>query len=303
MFINFTSLIIPTRNRFSNLYNTLLGLKEFKLKFVEIIVVDSSDKFIADIRKICRNFNVKLLFSKPSSALQRNIGLSKISKKSKYVMFLDDDITFFKDSFSNMNYAIKKYSGINSQIAGYGFNHIEIKNYDYISFLKKSSISRMLNLYSNQAGKVMKNGWHTKINNLTKDLFVDWLHTAATVYELKKIKNISFDESFGQYSYLEDLDFSYRVSSNFKLILIAKAKFLHPNNINREGFSFGQLEILNRYAFVKKNNLNIKLFYFSCFIRSLISLFGIFRFNLKSISRSAGNIIGISKCFFIKKII
>jgi GT2 family glycosyltransferase len=161
----------------------------------------------------------------------------------------------------------------------------------------------MLNLYSNQAGKVMKNGWHTKINNLNKDLFVDWLHTAATVYELKKIKKILFDESFGQYSYLEDLDFSYRVSSNFKLILIAKAKFLHPNNINREGFSFGELEILNRYVFVKKNNLNIKLFYFSSFIKSLISLFGIFRFNLKSISRSAGNIIGISKCLFIKKII
>ena len=296
MFTNFTSLVIPTRNRFVNLYNTLSRLKEFKLKFLEIIVVDSSDKFTKEIRKICRIFNVKLYFSRPSSALQRNIGLSKISKKSKYVMFLDDDIIFLKYSFSNMNYAIKKYSRIDSQIAGYGFNHIGIKKYDYISFLKKSVISKMLNLYSNQAGKVMRNGWHTKINNLTKDIFVDWLHTAATIYELKKIPKILFDESFGRYSYLEDVDFSYRVSSNFKLILVANARFLHPNSIDRDGFSFGELEILNRYKFVRKNNLNIKLFYLSSFIRFLISLLGIFRFNFKSISRSAGNIFAISKC-------
>ena len=301
MFTNFTSLVIPTRNRFINLYSTLSKLKEFKLKFAEIIVVDSSDKFTREIKKICRIFNVKLYFSRPSSALQRNIGLSKISKKSKYIMFLDDDIIFFKNSFSNMNYAIKKYSNINSKIAGYGFNHIEINKYDYISFLKKSAISRMLNLYSNREGEVMKNGWHTKINNLKKDIFVDWLHTAATIYELKKIKKTLFDESFGRYSYLEDLDFSYRVSSNFKLILVAKAKFLHPNNISREGFYFGELEILNRYKFVKKNNLNIKLFYLSSIIRFLISLFGLFRFNLKSISRSAGNLIAVSKCLFFKK--
>jgi glycosyltransferase involved in cell wall biosynthesis len=303
MFTNFTSLVIPTRNRLVNLYNTLSRLKEFKLKFLEIIVVDSSDKFTKEIRKICRIFNVKLYFSRPSSALQRNIGLSKISKKSKYVMFLDDDIIFFKNSFSKMNYAIKKYGSINSKIAGYGFNHIEINKYDYISFLKKSAISRMLNLYSNHAGKVKKNGWHTKINNLKKDTFVEWLHTAATIYDLKKIKKILFDESFGRYSYLEDLDFSYRVSSNFKLILVAQAKFLHPNNISREGLYFGELEILNRYKFVKKNNLNIKLFYLSSIIRFLISLFGLFRFNLKSISRATGNVIAISKCLIFKKII
>jgi len=303
MFTNFTSLVIPTRNRFINLYNTLSRLKEFKLKFLEIIVVDSSDKFTKEIGKICRIFNVKLYFSRPSSALQRNIGLSKISKKSKYVMFLDDDIIFFKNSFSKMNYAIKKYGSINYKIAGYGFNHIEINKYDYISFLKKSAISRMLNLYSNHAGKVMKNGWHTKINNLKKDTFVEWLHTAATIYDLKKIKKILFDESFGRYSYLEDLDFSYRVSSNFKIILVAQAKFLHPNNISREGLYFGELEILNRYKFVKKNNLNIKLFYLSSIIRFLISLFGLFRFNLKSISRATGNVIAISKCLIFKKII
>jgi len=299
MFTHLTSLIIPTRNRHDNLYNTLSRLKELKLKFNEILVIDSYEKYKKKIIKICKNFNAKIYFSKPSSALQRNIGLRKVSNKSKYVMFLDDDIIFFEDSFLKMNETIKKFKKIKNYIAGYGFNYIDLNNFDYLSFIKKNFFSKMLNIYSDEEGKVMRNGWHTKISNVKKNKFVEWLHTAATVYELKKISGIEFDESLGQYSYLEDLDFSYRVNSKFHLYLVSKAKFLHPNNINRSGFVFGKLEIMNRYKFVRKNNLDLKLFYFSSLVRLLISLSGILKFDFKSISRSAGNLIGISKCLLV----
>jgi hypothetical protein len=195
-----------------------------------------------------------------------------------------------------MNEVIKKMSKSDNHIAGFGFNQIDASKSDFLTLLKKSFFSKKFNLYSDADGKVMKNGWHTKINNLKKDKFVQWLHTAATIYELKKINKIKFDEELGEYSYLEDLDFSYRVNCRFKLLLVAGAKFLHRNNIARNSFAFGKLEIQNRYRFVKKNNLNIKLFYISSLIRFIISLSGIIKFNFKLVLRSVGNLAGISKC-------
>jgi glycosyltransferase involved in cell wall biosynthesis len=96
MFTKHTSLVIPTRNRNNFLLKTLNQLKNFKIKFKEILVIDSSDKFDKlFFKEICNKFSVKFYRSKPSTSMQRNIGLKLRNKKSKFVMFLDDDIIFY----------------------------------------------------------------------------------------------------------------------------------------------------------------------------------------------------------------
>ena len=58
MFTKKTTLIIPTRNRFNLLVKTLKNLKSLKIKFNEILVIDSSDKFDHEkIKKFQRNFH------------------------------------------------------------------------------------------------------------------------------------------------------------------------------------------------------------------------------------------------------
>jgi glycosyltransferase involved in cell wall biosynthesis len=102
MFTSKTGLIIPTRNRPKELYSTLDFFLKKKIKFFKIIVVDSSDKnFKKEIINICNKFSINLCFSKPSTSKQRNIGLKKIIKKKlKFIMFLDDDLMFYKNSFN-----------------------------------------------------------------------------------------------------------------------------------------------------------------------------------------------------------
>jgi glycosyltransferase involved in cell wall biosynthesis len=111
MFTIRTGLIIPTRNRPKNLYFTLRYLKINKINFFKIIVVDSSDNNLRiEIKTICNKFNVELYFSKPSTSQQRNLGLEKLmSNKLEYIMFLDDDLKFYKNSFKSMDSNIKKY--------------------------------------------------------------------------------------------------------------------------------------------------------------------------------------------------
>ena len=108
------------------------------------------------------------------------------------------------------------------------------------------------------------------------------------------IKNKLFTSSFGEYSYLEDLEFSLNVARLKKYYLLSsKAKFKHPINIDRSSFIFGKIEILNRYHIIKKYKLSKTHFFTNVFFRFMISLSKIVILNLNSFKRALGNIYGL----------
>ena len=55
MFTKKTSLVIPTKNRPKLLNEMLLQIKNFKVKFKEILIIDSSDKKFKPLIK--KNFS------------------------------------------------------------------------------------------------------------------------------------------------------------------------------------------------------------------------------------------------------
>ena len=58
---------------------------------------------------LIKKLNARIVNSLPSTAGQRNLGLNLLKRDSKYVLFLDDDIVFYKNSFLHMDKVIKKY--------------------------------------------------------------------------------------------------------------------------------------------------------------------------------------------------
>jgi len=300
MFEKNTSVIIPTRNRLKFITRILTQIKLLKLNFHEILVVDSSEKKIAFlIKKICNKYNFKYYHTKAGTSYQRNYGLKKRTKKH-FVMFLDDDIIFLKKAFFEMNKVITKYQN-DINVAGFGFNLIEKKEFNFFDKFKNSFFfEKIIPLYSKKPGKVLPNGWHTPILNLKKDFYVDWIYSGASIYKSFFIKNIKFDNSFGKYSYLEDLDFSLNLKRMNKKIIVAHlAKFINPNFVERNNFKFGIVEIVNRFKIVKKNDLNVKLFFLSTFLRFAFSMCQLLKFNYKYLFRALGNLVGIFKCFFL----
>ena len=299
MFTKKTTLIIPTRNRPYFLLKLLKNLKNFKIKFKEIIIIDSSNKEIKiKINNMIKNFNCKIYHSKPSTSLQRNIGLKNKNKRSKYVMFLDDDIIFKKNSFLNLNNKIIFHEKNKSKILGYGFNQNKKTKKSLLEDIKKSKISKVFGLYSKKNGIVMSSGWQTKILNISDDTLTEWIPTGAAVFP-SNVLNIKFNKNFGKYSYLEDLDFSLNLrKKNYmnKFLIVANAIFFHPNDIERINFNFGLIEILNRFLIVRKYKLNIFYFFYMSFIKSLMTLFMSLN-NIKNIMKFFGNIVGILLCF------
>lgn len=296
MFTKKTTLIIPTRNRFNLLVKTLKNLKSLKIKFNEILVIDSSDKFDHEkIKKISKKFSLKVFKSKPSSSLQRNIGINKMKKSNKYFMLLDDDITFNSTSFKNMNSTLMLNK--NKRIIGFAFcQKYKLKN-SFLEKLKNSSLSDLLGLYESKPGKVMKSGWQTKIYKKKNNYYADWLPSAATVYVKNYVKS-RFDTTFGDYSYLEDLDFSIAVKKNNFFLVVSNAIFSHKNEKKRINFSFGYYEIINRCKIVKKYKFNLYHFYYISLIKTLMNFLEIFT-NLKSIPKFLGNIAGLIGTFKI----
>ena len=159
------TIVIPTRNRIDLLTKTLVSLKKNNFFFREIIIVDSSDKERKKkLKELKIFFNFKIINSKPGISKQRNKGLRNVKKNSKYVMFLDDDIVFEKNSITKMYNFLK----LNPNYAGIGFNLI-IKNINrYTESIKKFKFIKYLGIYDNKSGKVTPSGWQTKAINLTK---------------------------------------------------------------------------------------------------------------------------------------
>jgi len=282
------SIIIPTKDRPYKVKRLLNQLYNNKFFFNEILLVDSSNiinkkKLIIIIKKT--DLNIKLINSIPSISVQRNKGLKKIKKNNNFFMFLDDDIIFKKNSFVEMKKFIKKNEKL---YIGYGFNLISKINYGFLEGIKRNKFIEKLGIYNTNIGKIVPSGWQTKINNVKKNKEVEWLSTQAVIYTNNN-KKINFDNFFKGYSYLEDLDYSYRMSKFGKLIVVKKAMYYHNNNIERKSFSFGQKEFINRYHFIKKNKIYTRYFFFGAFVKTFLNL------SKLQLLRVLGNISGLTK--------
>ena len=290
-------IVIPTRNRSAMLSKTIEELKKNSFFFKEIIIVDSSNKYHKSKIKTfihSKNLNIKIFNSKPSISLQRNMGLDKIINKRKYVMFLDDDLTFKRNAFKKMYYFIKN----NKHLAGYGFNLNINKINPILEFIKKNKLTEILGIYHTKMGVVTPSGWQTKAINLKKDLIVDWIPTQAVIYDNKKIKNMRFDTAYGKYSYLEDLDFSYSLSRGAKLMICSSANYISENTVNRNDYRFGIKEIVNRNYFVCKFNFNKKYFFLGLIFYILKNFLTFICLKPKFFLRIIGNLHAILKIIF-----
>ncbi len=298
MFTNKTSLIIPTKERIDYLKRFFSSLGDVVNSFDEILIIDSSSDEIH--KKIINIFlndnNIKVIKCEPSTSLQRNIGIENYKKTNKFLMFCDDDIIFEKGSILSMNNFIIS----NPNNIGYGFNLIENDNKGFLEKIKKNNFLQKNGYYSQDPGIVCENGWHTKICNVKKNTNTMWLSTQACIYKADIIKDKLFDIKLGKYSYLEDLFISYELSKKGNLIICAESRYKHPNFIERKDFNFGVQEVVNRYKFVKKNELNFIKFYTTIFLKSSLTFLKIIIGRFSFISKFLGNLYGILLCILKK---
>ncbi len=281
--------IIATKDRQVDLWKLLRNLSGQSVRPDQVIIVDAStaadDSLVDDFASL----NIRYIYhSQPSASAQRNKGIGVVDAEIDLIGFLDDDVILEPGAMAAM---IRFWESAPADMGGCGFN---LKNFEPTGMaqLKHSSVARRLGLYSPDKGIVMPSGWQTMIGEVFETTFVQWIPSTAAVWRRSILDHFKFEEHFDGYSYLEDLDFSYSVSRQYRLAVVAGAGFYHYHSpAGRIGrYMFGKIEVRNRLFFVRKHRLSVARCYLGLLIRSLMTVGrGMAYADRTEFKRAAGN--------------
>lgn len=293
--------VIATKDRTEDLCRALESLSIQDMPAEQIIVVDGGDVSVEKVVLSFPTLNIQYLTCRPpSAARQRNVGIRAVGRDVSLIGFLDDDIVLEPSALSNM---MAFWRNAEADIGGAAFNLINRPTL-FAGSLKKLPLTERLGFYSPRGGRVLDSGFHTMIDFVEEDTVVQWMPTTAVVYRREILVNEVLDEWFKGYSYLEDLEFSYRIGKKYRLVVVSKARYSHfPGAFGRGNpVEFGRREVLNRVYFVRKNReLSLPKCYLALFLRILINIAqAICEFRMELLKRAWGDILGIASSVFLR---
>jgi len=286
------AVIIATKDRAFELERLLNSIKDQDILPQEIIIVDAgqtpSISQNADAPHF-RSLNIKRVKAhRACLPAQRNQGLEHLSPDIEQVCFLDDDIVFYKGSLRAM---ADFWKNAPEDVGGCVFNIMNEKKPTTGVFLKKIFCTG-----SFERGIVLPSGYNTLMCPAPKTTQVQWLFGGATVWRAQVFDKFLFDGWFEGTGLCEDLDFSYRVGKEYKLLVVAEAKVDHLTGAaaRRRNMWFGRSQIKNRYYFVKKNKeLSRVLCLWAGLGQTLENIvLGIFSLSGHYLLRAWGNLMG-----------
>lgn len=293
-----SSIIVATRNRPDDIANFLDSLEQQTVKPNEIIIVDSSDKILCEYPSFLEHFsakkfpNIRLIYkhTKPGLTYQKNIGVKAAS--CEIIYFFDDDIILEKNYLQDINKIFEEnpiYAGGMGDIS----NIPPQKNISaFLSrFLKK--IFMLPSVYS--SGKFTLSGMPQHSYGTNKFKEVEVLGGGLTAYRSWVFKKNLFDENLKNYAFMEDCDFSRRVSYKHPLFYNPKAKLKHLESpVARDKLEINRAMFIRNYSYIffknfyPKNKLKVIAYFWS-----IIGLFAEAIFYRKNKSYLKGYTLGL----------
>ena len=283
------AIVIPTIGRYDDLRRMLESVAAQTRLPDEVVIVDqdeTSQCFARDFPQL----RIRVLLLPGSATLKRNAGFKAARSCADLIGFFDDDIVLEPQTFEALlDFWNAAPEDLGAASCNWG-NHPTV----YARSLKNLRLASRLGLYGSAKGAVMRSGFQTTMPDLKEDTYVRWLPSGAVIYSRKVLEEFGWDEWFESYSYLEDLDLSYRVSKKYRLAMVADARFYHyPSKIGRTNpYLFGKKEVLNRLYFVSKHpELSRPLCCLALSIRAAMSFaLGIAHRDFGYFKRIAGNL-------------
>jgi GT2 family glycosyltransferase len=246
-----SSIILCTKDKPDNLQNFITSLHQQTFLPKELIVIDASKENNTESllsRYINKGlYELKYIKTSPGLTRQRNIGIQ--NSHGQYVFFFDDDVVLDKRYIETILKTFDKFKDCN--IGGISGRITNIKtDRHYIDFVLK----KLFFLTDYGKGKLKLSGFPA-LRNDEKLAFVEVLSGCCMAFDRKVFSKYSFDEKLSDYSYMEDVDLTYRVSKQFSLIYQPKAKLKHLSTTHKitETRSLRRMLARNHLYLFKKN--------------------------------------------------
>jgi GT2 family glycosyltransferase len=268
------SVIIPTKNRTDDLVNFLDSLRNQTRLPDELIIVDASDNDDTKNMLVERSdqlpFDVVYKRTSPGSARQRNIGFSL--SRGNYLFFFDDDVVLepeyiriIEDTFDEQRE--EKFGGMMGRIT----------NTNQSSKLWDRVFKKIFFLTDLGEGKVKLSGFPSlKIGK--NPSYVEVLSGCNMVYPREVFSQFLFDEALTGYSYMEDVDLSFRVGREYLLYYQPKARLNHyPTTYKTYDTRAFRKMMIQHHRYLFEKNLHHDLIHI---LSHWLSILGVFLYNI-----------------------
>lgn len=253
------TLVICTRNRPDDLARTLAGIDTQRVSFpLDLLVVDAGDPAAAlASQSACRRvsrFPLRYVryAGAPSLARQRNLALDLLDASARVVFFVDDDVTLDPGYLETLWQVFEDCP----DVLGAG-GRIRRDTTRVPRSAAGRVYRRLFLLESRQPGRVLPSGGESQTHtlDLQERTGVQWLSGCSCAYRPEAARRHRFDHRLEGYSLDEDLDFSYRVGRDGRLLLEPRATLVHHRSPRErhENRRYASDYLVHRYWFVEKN--------------------------------------------------
>lgn len=221
------SVIIPTKDRFHEIYRCICSILKQTLLPHEIIIVDSGEKRpVSSLLKAkfpLSPSGIKCIQAKVPLVGARNIGIRHSS--GDILFFFDDDVVLHRDYIREV---VKTFiNDKDSKIKGVMG---DIVNRKRLVDSLGNMLLRLFFLAHYGDGKFLPSGFPTWVYGEKKALETEFLPGCMMAFKKDVFREFMFDEKLGKlsgYCYLEDVDFCYRVSRKYAFTYTPLAKLEH----------------------------------------------------------------------------
>lgn len=282
------SIVIATKNRLLDIIKCIESILIQKLLPDEIIIVDASDtqELKSEIEhRVGKKVKKIYIHTKPGTNFQRNIGVE--ASCGDIIFFLDDDVILDEEFVKEIVKVFKndkegKIGGVCGDITN--IKNINNKNHSImrsmlitIYKIMGRTLSNIFFLLKSGNGMFRLSGFSTQPYGTNKIVNVEFLPSGLTAFRREVLNEFSWDENLAGpsgYCYMDDDDFSYRVSRKYTNIYTPYAKVIHKSSpvARDKRYDVRKLLIKNhRYLF--KKNFPQTIQHKFAFYMSIIGLF------------------------------
>jgi GT2 family glycosyltransferase len=290
-----SSVIICTKDREKDLLECVDSIKAQTLLPKELVIVDAGKEngIKTNLEEKLKKtpLELKYIRTPPGLTRQRNIGVKNSS--GDIVLFFDDDVILDKDYLKNI---LNVYSSSESdgKIGGVSGKMTNVKP-------PKLLIRIFRKIFLLSPYGMLPPGFFDHNLSPQKISKVRIFSGCNMSYTREVLENFKFDENLKGYAFMEDVDFSFRVSQNFTLIQTSDATLIHKlAPVSRDGPKKRvEMEMSNTsYLFKKNMPENFKNFVLFIWSRLGVFLWMLFM-GLKE--RNAGWVLGFIQGLKTKK--
>ena len=248
--------LIATCNRPELLSKLIRNLDKQTLIPDRVIISDSSDqdKKIKKTEFQNHKFQVTYKQSKiKSAAIQRNFALGLASKKTKFIVILDDDV------IPKTNYIEKIIKNFYDESI-VGVSGIAVNRTSQSKNRLSLAVQKLFFLNSQKEGSITLGGINIPFSRIQryekKKIQADWL-IGCSAWRYSAIKKLTFTNLLGQ-SLFEDVIFSMNAAKIGKLVVDTSIRLDHIQSpIGRSNsIEFYRMWVFNRYLLIKILNKN-----------------------------------------------